>query len=303
LAECTNCDLPDRRATGEEGDGSGAQKPIIVDTPEAGEPAIPKCALTKPFGAPKLVPGIDPARHASSPHLTADEKTIFFTSMDPNVGAEVYRATRATKDLPFSNVAAVPNINTVSNENDPTVSADGLTLVFHSARAGTNDAWISNRADVNSEWGVPALAPNIGSAAYEGQGFFHNATSELIFVSDRGGTFDIFRAKREANGAFGAATPVTELNTAQDDFLPWLTKDGLLIYFSSTRVGGKGGQDLFIATRNDPNGQFGVPLPITELNTDVTEQAGSMSPDLCRIYFSRAGGTGGQQIFVAERSL
>lgn len=301
LAECTNCELPNRKL--DAGDPTADPRPSInPSTPDAGEPVTPKCSMATPFGAPKLVPGIDPARHASTPRVTPDEKTIFFTSIDPDVGAEVYRATRASKDAAFANVMAVPNINTASNENDPSVSSDGLTLVFHSGRAGTNDVWISKRADANAEWGTPAPAPNIGTAQYDGQGFFHNATNELVFVSNRGGTYDIFRAKLEG-AAFGSATPVNELNTGQDDFLPWLTKDGLVLFFSSTRTGTKGGQDLFIATRTDPNGQFGVPLPVNELNTDQTEQAGSLSPDLCRIYFSRAGGAGGQQIFVAERPL
>jgi len=301
---CTSCHPSTRAArdgdaaVADDGSTAAPSTPAPVD---AGGTPTPKCSPTATFGAPALVPGIDPNAHASSPHLTTDERVVFFTGSDGQTSA-VFRATRADRKMPFGPAEAVPGINSSSNDNDPTVSADGLTLVFHSGRGGTNDVWWAKRADADAEFGPPVAAPGIATSAYEGQGFFHVATSELWFVSDRGGNYDIFRAKLES-GTFGAAVNVTELNTPQDDFLPFLSADGLTIYFSSTREGGKGGQDLYLATRTDPNGAFGPAIPIAELNTDVSEQAGSLSPDGCRIYFSRHGGPGGQQIFVAERPL
>jgi Tol biopolymer transport system component len=299
---CSTCVLPER-ANADGGAGGDASVPAVVDTPKP-EAGPPKCSSAAIFANAKLLPGIDPNRHASSPHLTPDELTVFFTSVDPDVSAQIYRATRASRNDAFGAVEPAPNINSVSNDNDPTVSSDGLTLVFHSGRDGTNDVWWSKRANTTAEFGAPVVAPGIATAAgaYEGQGFFHVASDELWFVSDRGGNYDIFRAKR--NGAtFAEPVNVAELNTPQDDFLPFLSQDGLTMYLSSTRDGGKGGQDLYLATRADPNGAFAKPTPIAELNTDVGEQAGSISPDTCRIYFSRQGGPGGQQIFVAERPL
>ena len=299
---CMYCDLPNRPGSGDDAASDGTSPgPSPTATSDAGGKPTPKCSTTAPFGPATLVAGIDPNAHASSPHLTPDERVVYFTGSDGQTSA-IFRATRAAREMPFGPAEQVPGINSVSNDNDPTVSSDGLTLVFHSGRDGTNDVWWAKRSDPAAEFGAPAPAPGIATPSYEGQGFFHVATSELWFVSDRGGSYDIFRSKLE-NGTFGPAANVAELNTPQDDFLPFLSADGLTIYFSSTRDGGKGGQDLYVATRSDPNGTFGQAAPVAELNTDVTEQAGSLSTDNCRIYFSRHGGPGGQQLFVAERPL
>jgi WD40-like Beta Propeller Repeat len=300
-APCADCDLPERalRDVDASNDDDG-QAPVSQPQGDGGaKPAT--CSPSTPFGTPVLVAGLDPDAHGSSPHLTQDERVVFFTGVD-GASTGIFRASRATRDMPFGTAELVPGINSDSNDNDPTVSSDGLTLVFHSGRNGTNDVWWAKRANVAADFGAATLAPGISTNAYEGQGFFHVATSELWFVSNGAGTFDIFRAKLE-NGTFGVATSVAEVSSPQDDFLPFLSQDGLTIYFSSTRDGGKGGQDLYLATRTDPNGAFGKPTAISELNTDVSEQAGSLSPDGCRIYFSRQGGAGGQQIFVAERPL
>jgi len=297
---CAYCDRPDR-ASGVDATDASSPAPSPTATADAGSKPAPKCSSSTPFGAPTLVAGIDPNAHASSPHLTPDERVVFFTGFDGLTPA-IFRATRAAREMAFGPAEQVPGINSASNDNDPSISSDGLTLVFHSGRDGTNDVWWAKRSDSNGEFGAPALAPGIATSAYEGQGFFHVATSELWFVSDRGGNYDIFRSKLE-NGTFGPAANVIELNTPQDDFLPFLSSDGLTIYFSSTREGGRGGQDLYLARRSNPNGAFGLAAPVAELNTDVSEQAGSLSPDDCRIYFSRQGGPGGQQIFVAERPL
>lgn len=300
---CRNCKQPARSTRNAETEGADdAGAPVSPIPEQDAAPAPKKCSSSTPFGAPVLVPGIDPARHASSPHLTPDELVVYFTSADPDVSAQVYRATRTRRDEPFGPAEPVPGINSTSNDNDPTISSDGLTLVFHTGREGNQNVWWAKRADPKSEFGPPVPVPGIASPDYDGQGFFHVATNELWFVSTRNGTFDLFRAKQVGDG-FDPPVPITELNTPQDEFLPFLSADGLTIYFSSTREGGKGGQDLYIATRTDPNGTFGPAVPITELNTEVSEQAGSLSPDNCRIYFSRHGGPGGQQIFVAERPL
>lgn len=306
-SKCGNCTLPSRESSADAG-GSGLDSSNVgpdnggEDAGGDAAPPTPHCSPTTPFGAPKLVPGIDPNRHASSPHLTPDEKVVFFTSQDPDVASQIYRATRASKGDAFGTVEPVPGINSTSNDNDPTISSDSLTLVFHTGRIGAQqDVWWAKRTTPTEDFGVPNAVPNIATDSYEGQGFFHVATNELWFVSNRDGTFDIFRAKRNGD-AFDPPAKVTEVSSTEDDFLPFLSEDGLTIYFSSTRVGTKGGQDLYLATRANVTAAFGTPAPINELNTDAGEQAGSLSPDACRIYFSRTGGAGGQQIWFAERA-
>lgn len=281
------------------GDDELVEIPADPGTPDGG--ASPACALAAPFGAPRLVPGIAPDVHASTPRLTSDELALYFTGYDPAASTQIMRATRPSRAQPFGPATAVPNINSDVNDNDPSLSADGLTIVFHSGRSGNNDVWFATRESTAGEFGSAMSAPGIATDAYEGQGFFHAPALELWFVSDRDGGYDFFRATL-GDGVFGPATPVAELNSPEADLLPSLSGDGRTLFFSSTREGTKGGQDLFLATRPAPGAAFGAPVPIDELNTGVDEQAGFLSPDGCRVYFSRAGGAGGQQLFVAERS-
>lgn len=310
------CGYPDgsRRAPIKKSGSSGAPDPDVdrerVDEELVEDPADPVpppdaaagCSLAAPFGAPTLVAGLDPDAHASSPRVSPDELAVYFTGHDPEAGSQIMRATRGSRDQPFGRAEEVPGVNSELNDNDPSVSSDGLTLVFHTGRGGDNDVWWAKRANTGVEFGAPTAVPGIATEAYEGQGFFHVASGELYFVSNRGGDYDLFRAKLEGDG-FGDVAPVSELNTSDGEFLPFLSADGLTILFSSTREGTKGGQDLYLATRASPTSVFGAPTPIDELNTSAAEQAGSLSSDGCRIYFSREGGPGGQQLFTAERAL
>src|SRR5688572_17401264 len=55
-------------------------------------------------------------------------------------------------------------INTSANDSSPTLSADGLTMVFGSNRPGTigeNDLWITTRSTATSLWNAPV---NLGAA-------------------------------------------------------------------------------------------------------------------------------------------
>jgi len=69
----------------------------------------------------------------------------------------------------------------------------------------------------------------------------------------------------DATLTVGPAALVAELSTPTTwETDPVLTGDGLTIYFSSTRSSQYNGGCVFVATRNNPDGPFGTPLPILE---------------------------------------
>ena len=74
-----------------------------------------------------------------TPTLTADELIIFFASPDiPGEGGyDIWMATRPDRNSPFDEVTNLTEINTYDNEGCPSISPDGLTLLFHSNRNGT----------------------------------------------------------------------------------------------------------------------------------------------------------------------
>jgi hypothetical protein len=77
----------------------------------------------------------------AGPRLTADELIIFFVS--PNIpgglgGYDIWMATRPDRYSPFDTVRNLAEINTADHEVCPSVSPDGLTLIF---QAGTYGDW------------------------------------------------------------------------------------------------------------------------------------------------------------------
>ena len=99
---------------------------------------------------------------------------------------------------------------------------------------------------------------------------------EIYFCSDRpggpGGPEDIWRSKRaHATDAWGPVTLVTEVSTASRDLDPAVAPDGLSLWLSSDRPGGKGAFDIWVSTRASNTAAWSAPKDVTELNTASDE--------------------------------
>lgn len=109
-------------------------------------------------------------------------------------------------------------------------------------------------------------------------------------------------------GGFGpwqAAQPLTEINTGDGEGCPVETRDGLSLMFASTRPGGSGNLDVWVADR----GRIGdgwqppraVPLPINSESNDLCP-----TPVGRYLYFVSDrpldGGCGGGDILVSRQS-
>ena len=90
-----------------------------------------------------------------------------------------------------------------------------------------------------------------------------------VFSSNRAGTTanDLYATSRNtANDNFGSITPLGSLNSGKEDVDPWISVDGLTIYFASNR---NGNFDIFEATRSSSTAAFNAP---TTLPFDTLEQ-------------------------------
>lgn len=267
----------------------------------------PACDVTKPFGTPLRIAELDAATHRATPHLSADELTIYYTTSGLNTGADLSMVVRTSKAAPFGGEKVLAQSGP-SNDNDPSVSADHLSLWFASNRGGTSDIFLATRPAAST--GVPfgvatAIAAVNRPDSSEAHAYIRAASTELWFVSDRlggPGGYDIFRSTG-SGAVFAAPTRVAELNSAANDFQPQPSEDGLTVLFASDRPGGLGATDLWMAKRPSVSVPFGAPAPITELNSANTESAGWLSADRCRIWFGSGRNTAdaGQQLFFAER--
>jgi hypothetical protein len=106
----------------------------------------------------------------------------------------------------------------------------------------------------------------------------------LFFSSGRNGVQQIYTSERDANGAWGPAEPVEELNSGFQDARPNVSHDSLEIVFDSTRDGGA--PDIWTATRSKLSRQWSAPRKLdTNVNSDAVENRPSLSWDGLRLYF------------------
>jgi outer membrane protein OmpA-like peptidoglycan-associated protein len=125
----------------------------------------------------------------------------------------------------------------------------------------------------------------------------------LYFTSDRPGGFggnDIYFCQRIDNSWSEPVNAGGQVNTAGDEFFPFISEDGHL-YFSSNGHGGFGGLDIYRSTRFD--GQFGnienLGFP---MNTSGDDFSFSIGKDGRKGFISsnRPGGKGSDDIYQFE---
>lgn len=94
------------------------------------------------------------------------------------------------------------------------------------------------------------------------------------------------------------------INSPSTEQAPFLSKDGLSLFFRSNRPGGLGGFDIYVSERVDENSPWGVPRNLgANINSSVEDGGPYLSQDEHWLYFSsfRSGGCGGSDLYRAHR--
>ena len=105
--------------------------------------------------------------------------------------------------------------------------------------------------------------------------------------------------------AWSAPVNLSGLNSPDSDLSPFVSADGLSLYFATTRPGGLGGEDLWVARRSSTTTDFGAPVNLgATINTSGSERSPALSADGLSLYFAttRPGGAGGFDIWAAQRT-
>ena len=103
------------------------------------------------YGRAELVAGVNSASEDAQPNNRQDGLEIFFFSTRATTlgAADIYSASRAATSVPWSipvNLGA--NVNSTAADTRPSISWDGTTLHFGSARAGgegSTDIYVTTR--------------------------------------------------------------------------------------------------------------------------------------------------------------
>lgn len=124
---------------------------------------------------------------------TGGQSVLYFSSNRPggSGGSDIYSSPMYDKDS-FGPPSLVPGLNTSANDQQPTLSKNGLEIIFTSNRAGGfggADLWVSTRATLYAPWSVPVnLGPLVNSSATDFRPSLSSDGTTLYFASERLGS-------------------------------------------------------------------------------------------------------------------
>jgi Tol biopolymer transport system component len=129
-----------------------------------------------------------------------------------------------------------------------------------------------------------------------------DGTTLYFSVEPAFGDADIYVATRSDRGtAFQTPTALSAIDTSSDEGSPVVSNDGLTLYFHSTRFGGYGGRDLWLATRSSPQGTFGNATLLGGVNGNADDNLPWLSKDELVIVFSSTR-SGESDLYTAKRT-
>ena len=141
----------------------------------------------------------------------------------------------------------------------PALTADNRFLLFTGRPAASSgeDLYVS-RQNKDGSLGEPMpISPAINSSYNEGAGSISGDGKTLVFAScDRPkaiGNCDLYISRRTGNNWSPPINLGINVNSTEWDSQPSLSADGRTLYFTSTRRGGQGQEDLYV-TRLQPDG-------------------------------------------------
>ena len=164
------------------------------------------------------------------------------------------------------------------------------------------DVLISYR-DTNNLWTKPKGLEGINTKSNEASaGISINGEHLFIFKSTSENQGDIFESFIDEKGKWSTPTVVKGINTNFWEGSAALSVSGNTIYFSSDRLGGYGGKDLYSAKLQANNTWGEVKNLGPKINTFYDEDAPYIHPDNKTLYFSSNGSNsiGGYDIFYAD---
>lgn len=261
---------------------------------------------------------INTADTEGCPCISMDELSLYFVSNRPGGQGmlDLYVAQRATVNDAWGAPQNLGDtINSSSNEQCPTLTAEGNTLYFVSDRpggCGGIDLYVARRR-ADGSWAPPVnLGCQVNSPANDlTPSLFDDGVGNitLYFHSNRPGGrggADIYSSALRADGTFGPAMPVTELNTEMNDTRPNIRPDGLEIFFDSNRTGSIAGSvDIWVATRSYASGPWSTPVNLGPgVNSDAAEERAYVTFNGRMLYFmsNRPGGAGAFDIYTTTRA-
>jgi Tol biopolymer transport system component len=113
---------------------------------------------------------------------------------------------------------------------------------------------------------------------------------------------EVFSARRtDVTQAFSSPASVPGINSTLFEDTPEVSGDGLTLFFASTRSGGAGGSDIWMATRTATSAQYGPPVLMGAFNGPTDETGPALSRDGLSMVFASLR-NGDFDIYLSNRT-
>lgn len=274
---------------------AGPDAPAADTSPRA-------CDTDSLFQTPSPVDSINDALDTGGARLTSDELTVYFSSARGGT-EDLYVATRASTTAPFGTPQRIEKLSTTMLVEDyPSISTDRRFLFFSQAQplvAGSYNLFFSTIDDAGTFAAASALGE---TTAFHDLAPFVASNGDVYFTSDArtGFSFDIYRLQRKANAFdFEPRELLATVSSEQSDSAAVLSADLLTMYLASNRPGSKE-EDIWVAHRQTPSGDFGAPERVENVSSATADVPSWLSPDNCRLYLTSKRG-GPRKVYVAAR--
>ena len=230
-------------------------------------------------------------------------------STDASTDADA--STRCDPLAPFPAPVAIASLNSASDDSTPRFSPDELTVYLASTRPGHlggGSIYTATRSTPTGAFGTPALMPVINT---NGGVVYHLAITgdglRIFLQVAGGGPTDIYLGTRPSTAVvFGTPAPLANVNSpnaSHYEFFPFVTADGVDLYFSSNRSG-----SFVLYHSASSAGVFAVPTAVAGTvtgNVAIADTAPVLSADQLTIYFASTRtvpGSTAYDLYVARRT-
>lgn len=219
-----------------------------------------------------------------------------------------FREQAFANPVPFQPQNLGPAINSQRREYFPsiTVAEDVLVYTVQTNQNGHPQEDLYFATKVNGQWTQGQPVPNVNTPENEGAQAISADGKFLVFTAcNRQGDFgscDIYYSKRISATEWSKPRNIGQpINSPAWESQPSVAPNGDAIYFARGAQG-SGQKDLYVSYLQ-PDGKWGTPQPLAEINTPYDETAPCIHPDGKTLYFASNGypGMGGFDLYMSRK--